>query len=152
MHRRQFLALTGATLSTTAAGCSFLGGGTGEGTPTETLSTPERHVAAFRSSLASADRDLASAELDGDILVAEYPSDAATEDDVLEEVEDFAVAFLEALAAGMDAAWLEAWLLDGEGEERAVYTIHESWAREWDEGERSDDEFFGRVADTISWQ
>lgn len=152
MHRRQFLALTGASLSTTVAGCSFLGGGMGDGTPTETLSTPERHTAAFRSSLEEAGHELEAIELDGDILVAEYRSDAETEEAVVEESEAFAVAFLEALAAGMDAEWLEAWLLDDEGEERAVFTIHESWAREWDAGERTDAEFFGRIEDTISWQ
>lgn len=152
MHRRQCLALTGATLSTTVAGCSFLGAGAGDGTPTETLSTPERRIAAFRSSLESAGHELATVDLDEDILVAEYRSDAATEDAVLEEATDLAVAFLESLAADMDAAWLEAWLLDADGEERAVYAVHESWAREWDAGDRSDAEFFGRIEETISWQ
>lgn len=156
MIRRQYLALSAATLSTTVAGCSFLGDGTGDGngdgTPTETPSPPESRLADFRSALESADFVLGEVELDDGILMVEYESAAETEAAVLEESEPVVRAFLAALDGGMDAEWLEAWLIDGEGQARAVYTVHESWARDWDEGAKSDEEFFGRIRESLSWQ
>lgn len=152
MDRRQYLALSGATLSTTVAGCSFLGDGTGDGTPTETLSPSERRIADFRSALESADYVVGDVGLDDGILSVEYESGSETESAVIDESEEVVLAFLEALEDDMDAEWLEAWLRDAEGEVRAVYTVHEIWVREWDGGERSDEEFFGRVEETISWQ
>lgn len=152
MHRRQYLALSGATLSTITAGCTFLGGGDGDETPTETLSPRERRLADFRSALESEDYALGELELDDGILMVEYESDAETESAVAEESEPVVVAFLEALEAGLDAEWLEAWLVDAEGDARAVYTVHESWVRAWDDGERSDEEFFGTIEENVSWQ
>lgn len=152
MHRRQYLALSGATLSTTVTGCSVLDAALGDGTPTETLSPTERRLETFRSTLESADYVLGETALNDGILTVEYESDAETETAVLEEAEPVALAFLEVLEDGMDAEWLEAWLLDADGEERAVYTVHETWAREWDSGERTDQAFFGRIEQSITWQ
>lgn len=152
MIRRQYLAISAATLSTTVAGCGFLGDGTGDGTPTETLSTPERRLSDFRSALESEEYVLGEVALDDGILMVEYESAAETDAAVIEESEPVVGAFLGALEDGMDAEWLEAWLIDAEGEPRAVYTVHESWAREWDEGAKSDEEFFGRIEESLSWQ
>lgn len=152
MHRRQYLALSGATLSTTVTGCSILDAALGDGTPTETPSPTERRLEAFRSSLESAGHVLGETALHDGILTVEYESSAETETAILEEVEPIALAFLEVLEDGMDAEWLEAWLLDADAEERAVYTIHETWVREWDSGERTEQEFFGRIEQSINWQ
>lgn len=152
MNRRQYLAISGASLSSIAAGCTFLGDGADEGTSTSTLTGTDRHLESVRSALESEGFTLGRLALDDDILVVEYESDAQTEAAVTAESEAVVVAFLEALEAGLDAVWLEAWLIDGDGDARAVYTVHESWARAWDSGEESDEEFFGRIEENVSWQ
>lgn len=150
MDRRQYLALSGAAVAPLVAGCNLIG--TTDETPTPTPGTTEERLAALRSSLEEAGFELGVVELDGDILVVEYHSDAAGEEAVVAEAEPVVRAYRQALEWGLEVEWLEAWLLDADGRTRAVYTVHESWVRAWADGETSDAEFFGRVAESLSWQ
>lgn len=152
MDRRQYLALSGAALSSIAAGCSYLGDGGGDGTPTESGSVSGPRPEEVRSALESEGFEMGAASLDDGILSIEYASEGQTEAEVAAEAEPVVRAFLDALEAGMDAEWLEAWLVDGEDGTRAVYTVHESRVRAWGDGEESDEEFFGHIESEVSWQ
>lgn len=150
MDRRQYLALSGAAVAPLVAGCNLIG--TTDETPTPTPGTTAERLAALRSTLEEAGFELGVVELDGDILVVEYHSEAADEDAVLAEAEPVVSAYREALEWGLAVEWLEAWLLDADGGARAVYTVHEDRVRAWADGEISDQEFFDSVAESLSWQ
>lgn len=168
MRRRQYLASTCIALSIAVAGCNDNGDGesngddaspNGDDTPTEEPNGDEtpangdedesEALASFRDAIEASGYEIASLDVEDDIVVVEYYSDATDDEAVREEISDVAPAFADGIDDGWEVEWLEVWLLDRDGDRAyGSYTVYAGWAAEWTAGERSDDEFFDRVLET----
>lgn len=175
MKRRKFIALTGGMV--TLAGCSGSNEETTTATTTTvktttttteipTTSTKETTTSrgdesgdlsndeileAFRVTLREQEYDIAKLRLNEptSTVQLDYRSTATTQEELAEEIGGVAGAFAEGVNQGWDVYYVDVIILDMNGEEVANYYIETGWAKQYNNGEISQEEYFSKILETL---
>jgi len=117
-------------------------------TPTE-APTQEELESDIEASLKSFEVDITKVESVGDLLIIEYRTTETTQEGIAREIGYVNGAYTTAIKQGMDTERADVGVFDINGEEIGTYWIDTDWAKQYNKGEITAEEFSLKVMDTL---